>query len=158
MSLNLHGIVRTAINFNNADETVLLVRSLGNANVQGRIVPTYGEPESVGAQVQTLGGEDLKVINDTERTPRDRKFYLYSTADYTAAPAGMIRYLGRTGDFIYRPLDGTYWKVYQVAEDFSPAGWVQLLASQQTEIPPQLVEVMDKYFNPEEPGEGGGNE
>ena len=158
MSLNLHGIVRTAINFNNADETVLLVRSLGNANIQGRIVPTYGEPENVGAQVQTLGGEDLKVINDTERTPRDRKFYLYSTADYTAAPAGMIRYLGRTGDFIYRPLDGTYWKVYQVAEDFSPAGWVQLLASQQTEIPPQLREVMDEYFNPEEPGEGGGNE
>ena len=148
MSLNLHGIVRTAINFNNADETVLLVRSLGNANIQGRIVPTYGEPESVGAQVQTLGGEDLKVINDTE-TP----VYLYSTADYTAAPAGMIRYLGRTGDFIYRPLDGTYWKVYQVAEDFSPAGWVQLLASQQTEIPPQLAEVMDKYFNPKEPGE-----
>ena len=74
MSLNLHGIVRTAINFNNADETVLLIRSLGNANIQGRIVPTYGEPESVGAQVQTLGGEDLKVINDTERTPRDRKF------------------------------------------------------------------------------------
>ncbi|MBQ1348809.1 MAG: hypothetical protein IIY58_05615, partial [Aeriscardovia sp.] len=105
----------------------------------------------VGAQVQTLGGEDLRVINDTERTPRDRKFYLYSTADYTAAPAGMIRYLGRTGDFIYRPLDGTYWKVYQVAEDFSPAGWVQLLASQQTEIPPQLREVMDGYFNPEEP-------
>ena len=70
----------------------------------------------------------------------------------------MIRYLGRTGDFIYRPLDGTYWKVYQVAEDFSPAGWVQLLASQQTEIPPQLTEVMNKYFNPEDPGEGGGNE
>ena len=70
MSLNLHGIVRTAINFNNADETVLLVRSPGN--IQGRIVPTYGEPESVGAQVQTLGGEDLRVINDTERTPRDR--------------------------------------------------------------------------------------
>ena len=39
-------------------------------------------------------------------------------------------------------------------EDFSPAGWVQLLASQQTEIPPQLAEVMNKYFNPE----GGGNE
>ena len=47
-----------------------------------------------------------------------------------------------------------YWKVYQVAEDFSPAGWVQLLASQQTEIPPQLAEVMNKYFNPE----GGDNE
>ena len=90
MSLNLHGIVRTAINFNNADETVLLIRSLGNANIQGRIVPTYGEPESVGAQVQTLGGEDLRVINDTERTPRDRKFYLYSTADYTTAPADRL--------------------------------------------------------------------
>ena len=48
MSLNLHGIVRTAINFNNADETVLLVRSLGNANVQGRIVPTYGEGKRRG--------------------------------------------------------------------------------------------------------------
>ena len=137
MSLNLHGIVRGAINYNNEDENVYLIKSTGNANAKGRIVATYADAEAVKAQIQTLGGEDLSVINDTERTPRDRKFYLYSVNDYANTPAGQIRYLGRTGDYIYR-IDGTYWKIYQVAEDFSPCGWVQVLASQQVEVPAEV--------------------
>ena len=57
MSLNLHGIVRTAINFNNADETVLLVRSLGNTNIQGRIVPRTASLKAWGPRCKRWAGK-----------------------------------------------------------------------------------------------------
>lgn len=152
MSLNLHQIVRGAISSVNADEQVYLVRSTGNSNVKGRIVATYGAPELIGAQIQTLSNDDLRIVNETERTERDRKFYLFSDPDYTKSPASIIRYLGRTGDFIYRPFDQTYWKIYCVAEDFAPVGWVQVLASQQVETPPGVVELITEALKrPEEP-------
>lgn len=152
MSLNLHQIVRGAISSVNADEQVYLVRSTGNSNVKGRIVATYGAPVLIGAQIQTLSNDDLRIVNETERTERDRKFYLFSDPDYTKSPASIIRYLGRTGDFIYRPFDQTYWKIYCVAEDFAPVGWVQVLASQQVQTPPSVVELITEALKrPEEP-------
>ena len=75
MSLNLHSLVRPAISMNNADEKVYLIQSLGQANIKGRITAIYGEPELIGAQVQSLGSTELNVINETERTEHDRKFY-----------------------------------------------------------------------------------
>ncbi|MBQ1779787.1 MAG: hypothetical protein IIZ93_16660, partial [Acidaminococcaceae bacterium] len=98
MSLNLHQIVRGAISSVNADEQVYIIRSTGNANVKGRIQATYATPELITAQVQTLSNDDLKIVNETERTERDRKFYLFSDPDYNTSPASIIRYLGRTGD------------------------------------------------------------
>ena len=54
--------------------------------------PSYAEPEKVRAQVQTLSGDDLTVMNDTERTERDRKFYLYAETKTGNAPSGIIRH------------------------------------------------------------------
>ena len=71
MSLNLHQIVRGAISSVNADEQVYIIRSTGNANVKGRIQATYATPELITAQVQTLSNDDLKIVNETERTERD---------------------------------------------------------------------------------------
>lgn len=149
MSLNLHAIVRGAISSVNADEQVYLLQSTGNTNVSGRIVATYAGPQLVGAQVQTLSNDDLKIVSETERTERDRKFYLFSDSNNQTTPAAIIRNLGRTGDFIYRPYDSTYWKIYCVAEDFSPVGWVQVLASQQSEVPTALKDLMEDILNPD---------
>ena len=151
MSLNLHQIVRGAISSVNADEQVYIIRSTGNANLKGRIQATYATPELITAQVQTLSNDDLKIVNETERTERDRKFYLFSDPDYNTSPASIIRYLGRTGDFIYRPFDQTYWKIYCVAEDFAPVGWVQVLASQQIETPTEVVALIEQIINPPQP-------
>ena len=140
MTLNLHNIVRTAITANFADERVKLVRSAGSTNVKGRIVANYYPALTLKAQVQTLSGDDLQVINETERTERDRKFYLMASPSMGAVPAGQVRVrVARTGDYIYRPAYGTYWKIYNVAEDFSPAGWVQVLASEQAEVPSGVI-------------------
>lgn len=72
MSLNLHAIVRGAISSVNADEQVYLLQSTGNTNVSGRIVATYAGPQLVGAQVQTLSNDDLKIVSETERTERSK--------------------------------------------------------------------------------------
>ena len=140
MTLNLHNIVRTAITANFADEQVKLVRSAGSTNVKGRITANYYPALTLKAQVQTLSGDDLQVINETERTERDRKFYIMASPSMGAVPAGQVRVrVARTGDYIYRPAYGTYWKIYNVAEDFSPAGWVQVLACEQAEVPSGVI-------------------
>ena len=60
--LNLHDLVRGAINIVNPDEDVWLIQNIGQTNVKGRITAVYAAPEKVRAQVQTLSGDDLTVI------------------------------------------------------------------------------------------------
>ena len=130
MSLNLHDIVRGAVTSVLDDEDVYLVQSIrqesGDAPQSTRLVK---------AQVQTLSGDDLTVLAETERTERDRKFYLYSDTASGQTPAGNVRILGRTGDFPYRKQGRRI-----ITEDFTSAGWV--LASEQQEVPPEVLAAM----------------
>ena len=142
MPLNLHDLVRGAINIVNPDEDVWLIQNIGQTNAKGRITAVYAEPEKVRAQVQTLSGDDLTVMNDTERTERDRKFYLYSDTSTGTPPSGIIRPLGKSGDFIRRA-DGTWWMVYNVTEEFITSGWVLVLASQQAQVPEAVEAAME---------------
>ena len=143
MPLNLHDLVRGAINIVNPDEDVWLIQNIGQTNVKGRITASYAPAQKVRAQVQTLSGDDLTVMNDTERTERDRKFYLYSDTETGTPPSGIIRPLGKSGDFMRRN-DGTYWKVYNVSEDYTTDGWVLVLASQQVDVPEQVKTLMEE--------------
>ena len=142
--INLHHVVRGAITSVHADEPCLLIQSTGATSVKGRMTAGYAPAVAMRAQVQTLSGDDLTVTGETERTERDRKFYLYAE---DPVPAGQIRTATRTGDYIYRVNWGTVWKVYNVAEDFSAAGWVQLLASEQVAggIPAGVTEAINNY-------------
>lgn len=142
--INLHHVVRGAITAVHADEPCLLIQSTGATSVKGRMTAGYAAAVAVRAQVQTLSGDDLTVTGETERTERDRKFYLYAE---DPVPAGQIRTAARTGDYIYRVNWGTVWKVYNVAEDFAAAGWVQLLASEQVAggIPAGVTGAINDY-------------
>lgn len=142
MPLNLHDLVRGAINIVNPDEDVWLVQNTGQTNTKGRITASYAPAQKVKAQVQTLSGDDLTVMNDTERTERDRKFYLYAETKTGNAPSGIIRPLGKSGDFIRR-VDGTWWMVYNVTEEFTKSGWVLVLASQQAQVPEAVEAAME---------------
>ena len=142
MSINLHDIVRGAINIVNPDEDVWLIQNISQTNVKGRISASYAPAYKVKAQVQTLSGDDLTIMNDTERTERDRKFYLYSDTETGTPPSGIIRPLGKSGDFIRRA-DGTWWMVYNVTEEFATSGWVLVLASQQAEVPEVVEAAME---------------
>lgn len=140
----MHHVVRGAITAVHDDEPCLLIQSTGMTSVKGRMTATYAAAVAVRAQVQTLSGDDLTVTGETERTERDRKFYVYAD---DPVPAGQIRTAARTGDYICRVNPGTVWKVYNVAEDFSAAGWVQLLASEQVAggIPAGVTEAINNY-------------
>ena len=153
--INLHHIVRGAITAVHDDEPCLLIQSKGATSSRGRMTATYNAAVAVRAQVQTLSGDDLTVTGETERTERDRKFYLYA-AD--PVPAGQIRTATRTGDYIYRVNPGTVWKVYNVAEDFSTAGWVQLLASEQVAggVPAGVTAAIEEYTTGQTAGGSGG--
>lgn len=142
MSLNLHDIVRGVVTSVLDDEDVYLVQSIRQESDWGRVTAKYVPAELVKAQVQTLSGDDLTVNAETERTERDRKFYLYSDTASGQTPAGNVRILGRTGDFLYRKQTGTWWLVYNVTEDFTSAGWVCILASEQQEVPPEVLAAM----------------
>ena len=141
--LNLHDLVRGAINIINPDEVVWLIQNISQTNVKGRITASYAPAQKVKAQVQTLSGDDLTVVNATQRTERDRKFYLYAETKTGNAPSGSIRPLGKSGDLIRRN-DGTYWKVYNVSEDYTTDGWVLVLASQQVDVPEQVKALMEE--------------
>ena len=59
MSLNLHAIVRQAINANYADEIFKLYRSVGQKNVGGVVQAYYAPPEEITGNFQS---EVLKLI------------------------------------------------------------------------------------------------
>lgn len=130
MSLNLHAIVRNAITAVNADEDCYLIQSNGQKNVKGVLTSDYSV-EPITAQIQSLNGDELKIIDPIFATDISRKFYLYSKTQSGNYPAGQVRPLGRSGDLIYRISEKTYWKIFTVSEDFSQAGWVLVFASMQ---------------------------
>lgn len=142
MSLNLHAIVRSSITAVNPDEDFLLIQSVGETNVKGVITASYADAVQIKAQMQSLSGDDLQQFDNTLRTEIDRKFYLYSQA---LKPAGQIRIKSRTGDFLYRLKDGSYWRIFNVSEDFSGVGWVLVNASLQVEKPQLVADKVEEW-------------
>ena len=132
--MNLHAIVRSAICSVNADESCYLLQSTGQSNNKGIITATYNQPIAIKAQIQFLSGDDLQQVDVTLRTAITRKFYLMSEA---LMPAGQIRPLSRTGDFIQRA-DLSIWRIFNVSEDFSKSGWVLVFAALQNDVDAQV--------------------
>lgn len=64
MSLNLHAIVRQAINANYADETFKLYRSVGQKNVGGIVQAYYAPAEEIQGNFQSEG--DSALLSRTE--------------------------------------------------------------------------------------------
>lgn len=138
--VNLHAIVRGAINAINPDEDVTLYRASGQKNVAGKVTATYLPPVTVKAQIQSENDEALYHSNNAGQNDITKRFYLY--ADSVAGrPAGIIRPQARSGDIIQRVLDGTWWKVIAVIDDFSAVGWTSVRAALQTVAPnPEVIE------------------
>lgn len=120
--INLHQIARGAVAALHPEETVLLVQSIGQQNVAGRLVPQYAEPFAVVAQIQAMGADELAHVEKTDSTKICRKAWLNEPR---RPVAGVVRELARNGDFIRRG-DGSWWLVTAVLEDFSKSGWVSV--------------------------------
>lgn len=131
--MNLHAMVRGAIPALHPDESVTLRQSVGQKNVRGRIVPVYAPGQTVAAQIQSLGSDDLQHTEAVNLTQRDRKAYFYAP-DAAMPPTGIVRPLARNGDMMQRA-DGSWWLVTAMLEDFTASGWVCVGIVQQLEGP-----------------------
>lgn len=133
MSLNLHKIVRGAINFNFADQRLKIFRSLGQENINGVITAIYEPPETILGNFQSEGDTALAHAELAGQNTIIRKLYLSAPPDWKTKPYSLFRPLARTGDFL-QDEDGNWWLVTSVLEDFSHAGWESLRCTmQQTE-------------------------
>lgn len=150
--VNLHQVVRGAIPLLHPDEHVLLIQSTGQENVRGIVSPTYADAVSVIAQIQSMGNDDLRAMNDTWRVEHQRKCYLFSETPAGIIPQTIVRTLERGGDLLRRA-DGSWWLITGMMEDFSNAGWVSVRIVEQLTVPAEAQAKADAYDNPTpEPG------
>lgn len=134
MSMNLHAIVRGAINANLEDVTLTLYRSLGETNVEGLMTNVYAQGVKVKGSFQSEGDAALDHANLAGQNSITRKLYLYASSGVSERPWGIYRTLSRTGDYLVDG-NGGFWLVVAVEEDFSAAGWECLRVQLQDTTP-----------------------
>lgn len=134
MSLNLHNVVRGAIQAVNQDRIVPYLQSCGyTPNASGKQVPNYANPVAVSAQIQPPSGRDLRHMEYLNIQGTTRTVYLYSD------PQAIVRVDARGGDLLQfpqfrgRPPDN--WLIVHVDEtwDSGPYGWSKVYVVLQTD-------------------------
>jgi hypothetical protein len=134
--INLHGIVRGAINAIHPDIQATLYRSAGmTLSASGESIPAYDETgEAVKAQTQSESASALYHADRVGMENVSRKMYLFSGAALSDRVASIVRPVGRTGDLLKLD-DGTWWLITAVTEDFSRSGWVSVRVTLQVKPP-----------------------
>ena len=133
--INLHHVVRTAITTVHPDETLLWYQNQGAANVGGILQPSYAEPLSLVAQVQSESDASLMHANRADMNTETIKVYLYWDAQTN--PLNLDRFTAKGGD-IFKRADGTFWLVTALTDNFADVGWVSCRAVRQVN-PPEVV-------------------
>ncbi len=125
--LNLHAVVRGAINSVNPDMSVTYRASTGWTAAAGGVqTPTYASDATVGAQVQPLGRKDLEHRDMANIQGVTRAVYLFGNAQ------GVVRPDAKGGDLLLFPQNrggsAQVWKVCAVLETWGPdtTGWCKV--------------------------------
>lgn len=136
MALNLHALVRGAVQSINRDTFGWWYRSNGNlqsATGDGRQVPAYLAPIPVKLQVQPPSGKDLQFIDYLQLQGVIRTVFMFGL------PQGIVRVNQLGGDLLLFPqrrgAPNDVWKIEQPAEswDVDDCGWTKLFAVLQTD-------------------------
>ena len=128
--MNLHAIVSGAIGSVNHHEMVTIYRCNGTTNTAGVVSVTY-MPQDIMAQVQAPNAGDLKLFDNLADARHVKKFYINASAHT------INRHEETAGDIIERA-DGSFWLIDMIRDDFSPEGWLCVIATLQHE-PPEIV-------------------
>lgn len=128
--MNLHAIVSGAIGSVNHHEMVTIYRCTGLTNTAGVMHVTY-TPSDILAQVQAPNAGDLRLFDNLADAKHVKKFYINASAHT------INRHEETAGDIIERA-DGSYWLIDMIRDDFSPEGWLCVIATLQHE-PPEIV-------------------
>lgn len=129
MAINLHSIVRFAINCLHPDQKATLYSSTGRYvdDERGDAVQVFERVGQLNMQIQPLVADAVQRIDNLSMASTLRKIYLFS--DDRAY--SFTRNLGKTGDYLEAD-DGRVWLVNALLEDFSRSGWVCLQCQLQT--------------------------
>jgi len=135
--LNLHSLVRGAINSVNADRPALYLRSIGaTSNADFSQTPGYAPPVNVRVQIQPLGKEELRLIERLGLQGIFRTVYMYGNTQ------GLVRVLAQGGDLLqFAPFQGQAvqnWKVVGPVDgpwNVENGGWTKFIVCLQTDTP-----------------------
>jgi hypothetical protein len=125
--MNLHALVRGAINTVNPDQLVTWRRNTGyTTGAAGDRVPQYVDTPDVGAQVQAATGKDLQHRDMMNVQGVVRSVYLFGNVQ------GVVRPDAKGGDVLVFPQNRgdtpQPWLVVAVLETWNPdaAGWCKV--------------------------------
>ena len=135
--MNLHGIVRTAINSVNADRPALLLKSIGaTSNADFSQTPGYAPGVGVRVQIQPLGKDELRQIEKLNLQGTFRKIYMFGNTQQ------VVRVLAEGGDLLqFAPFQGQAvqnWKVIGPVDgpwNVEQRGWTKFIVCLQTDTP-----------------------
>jgi len=130
MGLNLHSIVRPAINSVNPDVLGVWRRSTGQTTAaDGKRTPTFATVPAVRLQVQAASGDDLQHIDYMTQQGVYRKVYAFGDVE------GQVRPDLKGGDILQFAYGGSTrdWLVVHVLETWAPdtVGWCSVLVALQ---------------------------
>ena len=143
--MNLHALVRGAVQAVKPDTVLTLFRSIGvdESDPRGLGEAQYLPGITVRGNVQSEGDAALNFSEHAGQNTVVRRIYLYAPKSPHERPWAMWRPLSRIGDIIVDE-DGNHWFVDAVVEDFSADGWVSVRATLQNAPIPMAI------ANPEE--------
>lgn len=137
MSLNLHDIVRPAIEANLQDQPFELYRACDLDNEEGIVTSYYEHLTGFKGNFQSEGDATLDHAELAAQNTIIRRLYLYAPDDRAQRAWSIYRPLSRSGDYI-KDKNGDLWLVVAVLEDFSEAGW-ECLRIQLQQEPVQIT-------------------
>lgn len=119
--LNLHALVRGAIQQVNPDTPGDVYVSTGATVVRGIRTPTFALLPATRLQVQAMAHEDLYYLNGLNYAGGMSKLYAFGNFN------GVTRPEGKGGDLVN--LDGQWWAIQQVLEWWP--GWCSVAITRQ---------------------------
>jgi hypothetical protein len=134
--MNLHSIVRGAINSVNADRPALYLASTGNTvNADFSQTPSYAPGLPVRVQIQPLDKEGLRHVDRLNMTGVFRTVYMFGNTQ------GIVRVQAKGGDLLqFSTFQGEAVQNWKVVEPAGPwnvndGGWTKLVVVLQTDTP-----------------------
>jgi hypothetical protein len=126
--MNLHGVVRTAINAINPDQAAYFYANTGPAgSASGKQTPTFAAPVPVRCQVQPLARGDLQHIERLNLQGVFRVVFMFGNTQ------GVVRVNQQGGDkLVFQQFQGqanSTWKVVYVDGPWNVEnhGWTRLI-------------------------------
>ncbi len=124
--MNLHALANRVIKVALPNVDLVVIRCTGFKNEYGQLIESFGSCERVSAQKQTLNGDELTYANEIMQGEIGRKFFISTKG----APLTVgRRHDQQGGSYLFELDSGLFWKVYNISEDYSAAGWQLVFAA-----------------------------